>query len=60
MGRRELGDERVRKIMRTGTKGASYALTLPKQIVRELGWKEKQKVVVRTEKGKIIIEDWKE
>lgn len=56
MARRRIEDRKTRKISR---RGASYAVTLPIEIVRELGWKTKQKVVVRKSGNKIIIEDWK-
>ena len=56
MTRRKSNEEHIRKIARSGD---SYALTLPINMVRELGWKEKQKVVV-TKRGKsILIKDWK-
>lgn len=40
--------------------GGSYYVTLPIDVVRELGWKERQKVVVTKVSGKKIeIKDWK-
>jgi len=54
--RRKLEDRNVRKILRNGD---SYAVTLPIEMVRELKWSKKQKVVVRKSGSKIIIEDWK-
>ena len=36
----------------------SYALTLPKYLVRELKWQERQKLVVTKQGKKLIIEDW--
>ncbi|MEX0878025.1 MAG: AbrB/MazE/SpoVT family DNA-binding domain-containing protein [Candidatus Spechtbacterales bacterium] len=59
MGRRKLEEKNIRKIMRTGREGASFGLTLPKEIVKKLGWRERQKVVVEEKDGKIIIKDWK-
>lgn len=58
MGRRKIGEEHVRKIMRTGRDGSSYAVTLPKRMVRELGWKERQKVEVVRKGDTIVITDW--
>ncbi|MFH1325869.1 MAG: hypothetical protein ABIH48_00160 [Candidatus Falkowbacteria bacterium] len=55
--RRKLGDKNIRKLSRIGDK--SIGLTLPIEIVRELKWREKQKVVVKKSGKKIIIEDWK-
>jgi len=37
----------------------SLAVTLPIEIVRELGWREKQKVKVSRVRGGILIKDWK-
>ena len=39
--------------------GRSMGLTLPVEILRELGWRKKQKVVVKRTGKRIIIEDWK-
>lgn len=60
MSRRKSGEENIRKIQRTGAEGRSYMLTLPKKIVKRLGWQERQKVVVKEEEGKVVIEDWEE
>ena len=50
----------IRKLTKVGG-GKTYSITIPVEIVREFGWKEKQKLVVKKHgKGKIIIEDWKE
>jgi len=38
---------------------ASLAVTLPKDLVRKLGWKERQKVTIKLHRKKIIISDWK-
>lgn len=55
MGRQK--DENLRKIQQSGKKG-SYHLTLPIRIMRELKWKEGQKVVVKLRGKKLMIEDW--
>ncbi|MCK5509950.1 hypothetical protein KAI65_00195 [Candidatus Parcubacteria bacterium] len=50
----------IRKLAKVGD-GATYAITLPIDYVPELGWKEKQKLVVepdRRRKG-FIVKDWK-
>lgn len=57
MPRRKNEESNVRKLVKLG--GQSLAVTLPIEIMRELGWKEKQKVVVKVERKKIIIADWK-
>ena len=54
--RRKLKDKNIRKILRNGD---SYAVTLPIELVRELKWKEKQKVVVKKRGKGLTIVDWK-
>ena len=51
----KLKDKNTRKITRVGK--TSLAVTLPIEIVRELGWREKQKVTVKRIKGGILISD---
>ena len=46
----------VRKISKLGK--YSYAITIPKALIKELGWKEKQKVVVIASRGGLNIKDW--
>lgn len=55
MSMRKLEDKNIRKIFKTGS---SYAVTLPIEIVGKLKWREKQKLVLRRQGKKIIIEDW--
>jgi len=57
MPRRKLENKNIRKLSRIGDK--SIGLTLPIDFVRELKWREKQKVVVKKRGNKLIIEDWK-
>lgn len=42
-----------------GTRGTSVGLTLPIEMVRELKWKERQKVIVKKVRGGMLIKDWK-
>ncbi len=58
MARRKLENRNVRKLSKK--KSGSYTVTLPIEIVRELGWRNKQKLVMRKSGNKIIIEDWEE
>jgi bifunctional DNA-binding transcriptional regulator/antitoxin component of YhaV-PrlF toxin-antitoxin module len=48
----------IRKITRISK--YSYGITLPISAMRDFGWKERQKVVLKISKKskKIIIEDW--
>ena len=57
MARRKLENKNIRKLTKIGNK--SIGLTLPIEIVRELKWREKQKVVVKKRGKSIIISDWK-
>jgi len=57
MSNRKSSEKNIRKLSKMGKK--SVGLTLPIEIIRELGWKEKQKVVVKKAGSKIIIRDWK-
>ena len=50
-------DERnVRKVTRNGS---SLSVSIPVEILKKLGWKEKQKVVVKKIKGGVQIRDWR-
>jgi len=37
----------------------TYYITLPPEIVRKLGWRERQKLTVRQSGKRIVIQDWK-
>ena len=49
----------IRKLQRTGREGESYMVTLPKELIQELGWQKKQKVTVTRRGTTLVIEDWK-
>ena len=51
--------EFIRKLQRTS--GHSYSLVIPKELVQNFGWKEKQKLKIVFSGGKhdIVIKDWK-
>lgn len=50
----------VHKIQRTGRAGMSYMVTLPKEMVKELGWRERQKVTIEKDGDQLVITDWEE
>ncbi|MEK9181283.1 MAG: AbrB/MazE/SpoVT family DNA-binding domain-containing protein [Patescibacteria group bacterium] len=54
---RKQKEKNVRKIFRQGK--TSLAVTLPVELVAELKWKEKQRVLVKRKGSKLIISDWK-
>lgn len=55
---RKIQNQHIRKLGRTG-RGASVYLTLPIEIVRQLKWKENQKVIVKKKGQSILIKDWR-
>ena len=57
MPRRKLSEQNIRKITKMGG-GKSYGITIPIQYLRQLKWRERQKVVVKKRGKRIIIEDW--
>jgi antitoxin component of MazEF toxin-antitoxin module len=59
MARRILKEKNIRKLTRMGRGGSSLGLTIPKEITTQLGWKERQKVIVKRSGKKLIISDWK-
>lgn len=57
MARRKLTNRNIRKISRIGNR--SLGVTLPVEILHQLKWREKQKVVVKKQGQGILITDWK-
>ncbi|MBU4482446.1 AbrB/MazE/SpoVT family DNA-binding domain-containing protein [Candidatus Parcubacteria bacterium] len=51
-------DKYIHKIRKVSTH--SYAVTLPKQVVKDLKWREKQKIEIVYDKARkrVIISDW--
>jgi hypothetical protein len=59
MGRRKMEDHHVRNLQKTAG-GSTYIISLPIELVRELGWKAKQKLEVKKFGEGILIKDWEE
>ncbi len=59
MGDKATGKEDIRKLQKTGNESASYMVTIPKEYIKKLGWKEHQKVVLTLKGEEIRITDWK-
>ncbi len=57
MSRRKLKDRSIRKLQKQAN--GSTTVSLPVELVRELKWKGKQKVVVKKRGKGLVIEDWK-
>jgi antitoxin component of MazEF toxin-antitoxin module len=56
MPTRKLKDKNIRNLTRVGR--GSISVTIPVEMVKELKWKERQKVVLSLKGKKITIEDW--
>ena len=56
--RRKIEERNIRSLGKVAG-GSSYAITLPIEIIRELGWRKGQKLVVKKHGEGIIIKDWK-
>ncbi len=54
---KKLKDKNVRKLSRMGKR--SLGLTLPIEMIAQLGWKEKQKLSVKKVPGGVLIKDWR-
>lgn len=57
MTRRKIEEKNIRKITRVGK--TSLAVTLPAEMVKDLGWRERQRVRVKRISGGIVIRDYK-
>ncbi|MFH1789868.1 MAG: hypothetical protein ABH832_02260 [bacterium] len=57
MSRRKIEERAVRKLSRNGKKGSFY-VTIPVEIIRELDWKSKQKVIVKKQGSKVVVTDY--
>jgi len=55
---RKSEEKNIRKLAKSGK--TSLAVTIPRDYVVELGWREKQKVNVKKQGRNIVISDWKE
>ncbi|MBI4049583.1 MAG: hypothetical protein HY395_02085 [Candidatus Doudnabacteria bacterium] len=56
MANRRFNQRNVRKITRSGS---SLNVSIPVEFLSQLGWKEKQKVMVKKIRGGVAILDWK-
>jgi len=50
-------NDNIHKITKTGQ--GSHYVVIPKEMMKELGWKDKQKVKIKVSRKRIIISDWK-
>ena len=59
MTTKKLADKNIRKLTRMGRAGSSMGLTIPKEMLSSLGWKERQRVVVKRVMGGLNIRDYR-
>jgi bifunctional DNA-binding transcriptional regulator/antitoxin component of YhaV-PrlF toxin-antitoxin module len=57
MANKKSTDKNIRKLTKIGRQ--SIGLTLPIEMVRELGWRERQRVVVKKIKGGVVVRDYR-
>jgi hypothetical protein len=57
MANKRSTDKNIRKLTKIGRQ--SIGLTLPIEMVRELSWREKQRVVVKKIKGGVVARDYR-
>lgn len=57
MPTRKFANRNIRKITKVG--GKSFSITFPIEIIKKLGWREKQKVVVKKSGSGVSVKDWK-
>jgi len=57
MARRPLDNRNTRKLYRNS--GGTVLVSLPKEIISSLKWRDGQKVVVEKRGKEVIIKDWK-
>jgi len=55
---RKTSEKNIRQLTRLGK--TSLSITIPRDLVVELGWRENQKLIVKKRGNGIVIEDWKE
>jgi len=49
--------KQVRKLTRTSR--SSMYVVVPKEFLEDLGWREKQKLVIERKRGGVFIRDWR-
>jgi len=57
MGNKKSGSEDERVLLQNST--GSYMVSLPISMIRELRWQHGQKVTIKRQGNKLVIEDWK-
>lgn len=61
MSREKLSKRYVRKLGKIGSAtNHSYYVTIPIEFVRNLSWRDNQRLIVKKRGSKLVIEDWSE
>lgn len=55
--KKQKGNEEIRVLTKISG-GTSYALVIPMKFVKKLGWRDRQKLVLRLFGDRITIHDW--
>ena len=58
MARKNLENKNIRGLAK-GSGGASYGITIPREYIRKLKWRSKQKLEVTLYRDRLIVRDWK-
>lgn len=56
MGARKINEQHIRNI--TQNSSGSYQISLPKNLVAELKWRQGQKITVVRRGSKLLVQDW--
>lgn len=56
MGNRRVEEEQLRNLTKNST--GTYSISIPIALVRKLNWQRGQKLTVRRQGKKLVIEDW--
>lgn len=56
MGTKKAGEQNKRVITQNST--GTYSVSLPIELVKQLHWQRRQKVVIKRQGSKLVITDW--
>lgn len=59
MPSKKLADKNIRKLTRMGRAGSSLGITIPKEIIKELSWRERQRVIIKRIRGGFTVKDYR-
>ena len=55
----KLNNKNIRKLTRMGRAGSSLGITIPKDIIKELNWRERQRVIIKRIRGGFTVKDYR-